>query len=513
MKLTKFVDKLPIISTLEPTKASNRLTYYEVVMKECWHKLHRDLPPTRLWGYNGLFPGPTIDVFEGELVHVKWINQLPQKLILPLDTSIHHLDQMPQSRTVTHVHGSVTKPDSDGYPEAWFTREFQETGPDFSREVYEYPNNQRAATLWYHDHAMGITRLNVYAGLIGMYIIRGEEEKALQLPSGEYEIPLVICDRTLNPDGSLYYPSGPDEPIPGAPSPSIVPAYLGEAILVNGKAWPYIDVEPRKYRFRLLNASNTRTYRLSMNEELPIYQIGSDGGLLRKSIPTRQIVMEPAERIDIVIDFTEFEGKSLTINNDLGEDADPEDQTNNIMQFKVTKPLTTKDTSRIPKHLTHIPSLKQNSINTIRNLKLVGSEDQFGRPLLLLNNQLWHDPITEKPQLGDTEIWSIVNVTNFTHPIHLHLVQFQVLDRQPFDLEKYKEDGSMIYTDAPIPPAENEKSWKDTLAAPSAQVTRVIAKFEPFTGDYVWHCHILEHEDYDMMRPFTIVNKEEPGTS
>ncbi|MDF0744873.1 outer spore coat copper-dependent laccase CotA, partial [Bacillus velezensis] len=260
MALEKFADELPIIETLQPQKKSDGSTYYEVTMKECFHKLHRDLPPTRLWGYNGLFPGPTIDVNKDENVYIKWMNDLPDKHFLPVDHTIHHSEsghQEPDVKTVVHLHGGATPPDSDGYPEAWFTKDFKETGPYFEREVYHYPNKQRGALLWYHDHAMAITRLNVYAGLAGMYIIRERKEKQLKLPSGEYDVPLMILDRTLNDDGSLSYPSGPANPSETLPDPSIVPFFCGNTILVNGKAWPYMEVEPRTYRFRILNASNT----------------------------------------------------------------------------------------------------------------------------------------------------------------------------------------------------------------------------------------------------------------
>lgn len=178
-------------------------------MKQFKRKLHRDLPATTLWGYNGQFPGPMIEANRDEPVHVAWLNQLPNKHLLPVDVSIHGLEQLPTVRTVVHLHGIETKADSDGHPEAWYTNNFQETGPVFSRETFTYPNHQRGSLLWYHDHAMGITRLNVYAGLAGMYILRDEHEKSLNLPAGDYEIPLMITDRSLNADGSLFYPSQP----------------------------------------------------------------------------------------------------------------------------------------------------------------------------------------------------------------------------------------------------------------------------------------------------------------
>lgn len=284
MTLEKFADALPIPDTLKPVQQTTEKTYYEVTMEECAHQLHRDLPPTRLWGYNGLFPGPTIEVKRNENVYVKWMNNLPSEHFLPIDHTIHHSDSQheePEVKTVVHLHGGVTPDDSDGYPEAWFSKDFEQTGPYFKREVYHYPNQQRGAILWYHDHAMALTRLNVYAGLVGAYIIHDPKEKRLKLPSGEYDVPLLITDRTINEDGSLFYPSGPENPSPSLPKPSIVPAFCGDTILVNGKVWPYLEVEPRKYRFRVINASNTRTYNLSLDNGGEFIQIGSDGGSCR----------------------------------------------------------------------------------------------------------------------------------------------------------------------------------------------------------------------------------------
>lgn len=509
MDLEKFVDSLPIMKKIKPDKKYKNGDYYEVRMEEFTQKLHRDLAPTRLWGYNSQFPGPLFDVNQGEPIHVKWMNNLPSKHILPIDKSIHEVAHEPEVRTVVHLHGSETESDSDGYPEAWFTRGYREVGSFFERRVYFYPNQQRSSTLWYHDHAIGITRLNVYAGLAGMYIIRDKKEKSLNLPKGEFEIPLIVQDRSFNDDGSLFYPSQPANPTENLPNPSVTPFFLGDTILVNGKIWPYLEVEPRKYRFRLLNASNTRAYQFYLDSGHPFYQIGSDGGLMQKTVKLNKIVLEPAERVDFIIDFSKLKGETVTLKNDLGPNANPDDQTDDIMQFKVTKKLSQKDTSRLPRYLTTIPSLKQNKIATIRNLKLVGATDEYGRPLLLLDHKKWMDPTTEKPRLGTTEIWSLMNITGFTHPIHIHLVSFQILDRQPFDLNLYNENGQIRYTGPATAPAPNERGWKDTVAAPSAQITRVIARFAPYTGNYVWHCHILEHEDYDMMRPFTVIEPDD----
>ncbi|HLR68032.1 multicopper oxidase family protein [Virgibacillus alimentarius] len=510
-KLRKFVDQLPMIEAAKPFQKNKNGSYYEMRMREFRAKLHKDLRPTRLWGYNSQFPGPLIDVEQGEAIQVKWANDLPPRHILPVDRSIHDVGRQPEVRTVTHLHGGETKSSSDGYPEAWYTNGFKEVGPFFEREVYEYSNKQRPMTLWYHDHAMGLTRLNVYAGLAGMYIIRGKEEKALHLPEGKYEIPLMIVDRSFNGDGSLSYPRQPEQDpnMPELPDPSIQPFFNGDTNLVNGKVWPYLEVEPRKYRFRILNAANSRAYQLYLDSGESFYQIGSDGGLMQKTEKMGTLAIDPAERVDVIIDFSKFEGETIHLKNDLGENADPEDETHDVMQFRVTLPLSSEDKSRIPRNLSPIPSLKNNNITTIRNLKLTSTTDQYGRPILLLDNKRWVDPVSEKPMLGSTEIWSFMNITDFPHPMHIHLIQFQVLDRRPFDLDWYNETGQIKFTAPAAAPEPNERGWKDTVTAPSGEFTRVIVKFAPHTGRYVWHCHILEHEEYDMMRPFDVIDPDE----
>jgi spore coat protein A len=216
-------------------------------------------------------------VESGEKVFIKWINNLPAKHLLPIDYTVHgaHMD-VPEVRTVVHVHGASVEPESDGYPEAWFTKGFEQVGPYFTKKVYQYDNYMRTCTLWYHDHTLGITRLNVYAGLAGFYLVRDQQERLLNLPCGPYEIPLMIQDKSFNKDGSLYYPRQPET--------SVVPEFIGDTILVNGKVWPYLEVEPRKYRFRLLNASNTRFYRLKLDSGQLIYQVGTERGLMEYPI-------------------------------------------------------------------------------------------------------------------------------------------------------------------------------------------------------------------------------------
>ncbi|MFE5430693.1 multicopper oxidase family protein [Peribacillus simplex] len=509
MFLAKFADELPIPPILKPRWKERSYTYYEVNMTEFKHSFHSELPDTTVWGYEASYPGPTIEVKSDEKIFIKWINNLPDTHLLPVDYTVHgaHRD-IPEVRTVVHVHGACVEWESDGYPEAWFTKGFKQFGRYFRKQVYQYDNCSRACTLWYHDHALGITRLNVYAGLAGFYLIRDQQERLLNLPRGKYEIPIMLQDKTFNKDGSLYYPKQPEKPVPGLET-SIVPEFIGDTILVNGKAYPFLKVEPRKYRFRLLNASNTRFFRIKLDSGQLMYQIATDGGFMQNPIGIKEIMLAPAERTDLIMDFTNLEGKNIIMTNDApapfpsGNPADI--NTGTVMQFRVTLPLTSVDTSMIPAFMILFPKIKEQSASKVRYLSLNDNMDQYGREIMLLDNKQWDAPITENPKLDSTEIWYLINLTNDSHPIHLHLVDFQVLDRRDFDVEKYNKERIIHFTGPSIPPEPQEKGWKDTVRANPKQVTRIIMKFGPFTGLYVWHCHILEHEDYEMMRPFVVI--------
>ncbi|REJ18956.1 MAG: copper oxidase [Caldibacillus debilis] len=509
MRLSKFADELPVPPVLQPRWKDPFHTYYEVNMTEFKQSLHRELNDTTVWGFEGSYPGPTIEATSGERVFIQWINRLPDKHLLPVDRTVHGAHgNVPEVRTVVHVHGASVEWESDGYPEAWFTRGFQQTGPFFRKPIYRYDNTDRACTLWYHDHALGITRLNVYAGLAGFYLIRDHRERRLNLPSGKYEIPLMIQDKTFKEDGSLYYPEQPEKPVPGLET-SIVPEFFGNTILVNGKVWPYLKVEPRKYRFRLLNASNARFYRLKLDSGQLFYQIGTDGGFMPHPIGVREITLAPAERADVIIDFANLAGKKITMTNDAPAPfpaGDPPDEhTGTVMQFRVSLSLSGVDTSEIPAVLLPLPKINEGSAAKIRYLTLNDRQDPYGREWMLLDNKPWDAPVTETPKLGSTEIWCLINLTADTHPIHLHLIDFQILDRRDFDVERFKKEGVIRYTGPPIPPEPQERGWKDTVRANPNQVTRIIMRFGPYTGLYVWHCHILEHEDYEMMRPYLVI--------
>ncbi len=528
--LARFVDPLPVPATIAPVGLLNGVSLYDVRMREFRQKLHRDLPPTTLWGYNGMYPGPTFETRRGKPIAVRWRNNLPATHMLPIAPTIHGAEPpTPEVRTVVHVHGLKVLPESDGYPEAWFTNGFAQTGPLFARQVYHYPNDQPATGLWYHDHALGITRLNLYTGLEGSYFIRDRDEEDLDLPRGEHEVSLMIQDRLLNADGSLEYPvsDNTDSEVPL----NWVPEFFGDTVLVNGKVWPFLEVEPRKYRFRILNASNARFYHLTLNESQwdgdrngspgpQFIQIGTDGGFLPAPVRLTDLTIAPAERFDVIIDFSDAEGKSFVLSNDAkapfpdGDDVVPAD----VMLFRVTG-RRQRDTGPVPSRLPAAPALNPAGASaiaapsTIRDLVLIENASAQDNPIEGLISQHWMDPVTESPRAGATEIWRIINTTGDAHPIHVHLVQFNILDRQPFDLDQYPD--ALVFTGPRVqPPANERRAAKDMVQAFPGEVTRIVARFDLPSGTrvdrgqrfrYVLHCHILEHEDNDMMRPYDVV--------
>jgi spore coat protein A len=514
---------------------------------------------TTVWGYElsgakRSFPGATLVARRNTPVTIRWENKIKefdlkklpptQAHLLPLDTSIHLA--MPQRLpkvgvpTVTHLHGGHSESASDGLPEAWFTKDFKETGPDFVKRDYRYDNDQEAATLWYHDHALGLTRLNVYAGLAGFYLLRDANEERLiadgVLPGGAYEREVVIQDRMFTAAGQLFYPA---DPPPGttATFPSVLPEFFGNFIVVNGMTWPVLDVEPRKYRLRMLNGSDSRFYVLEFRiaqpdgNALPFLQIGTDGGFLSTPVELTQLVLAPGERADLIVDFTSLRGAELFLRN-FGPDgpfmglgmAPPANPatTGQVFKMRVSQPLSGVPNAKIGAGVqlrdTQLPSF--GTANVTRQLVLFEGQDQFGRLRTQLGtltdgSLLWDEPITERPRLNDVELWEVYNATADAHPIHLHLVTFQILNRQGFTGDVVADGADPIeggtklrlqnveLPGAPVPPAPNEAGLKDTAQMFPGQVTRIIAKFDR-PGEYVWHCHILSHEDHEMMRPYFV---------
>jgi len=487
--LARFVDPLPLPQIAQPVghrtapdHPGEQVPFYRVAMQAIRSKLHRDLPPTNLWSYGGSVPGLTFETRSGRGLLVEWANDLPQKHFLPIDHSLHGAEKStPEVRGVVHLHGGKTPPESDGYPEDWYV-------PGQSRTYY-YPNQQEPALLWYHDHTMGINRLNIYAGMLGLFVIRDSVEDALNLPSGKYEIPLVLMDRDLRPDGQLSYPVSPD------PERPWVPEAFGEAHLVNGKLFPFLEVEPRKYRFRVLNGANGRFYRLSLSPNAEMHQIGTDQGALPAPIAVTHVQLAPGERADLVIDFAAHGGAQILLQSDSFV----------LMQFRVS-PAVASDPSSLPTTLRPVPRLLETSAIKTRRLTLDEQLNMVSESMgMLLNKTPWHMPITEKPVLNTSEIWELVNLTDDVHPIHLHMVRFQILDRRRFDGFEYITTGNLRYISPATPPEPNELGWKDTARVNPKTVTRILVPFVGYPGRYVWHCHILEHEDNEMMRPYEVL--------
>ena len=544
----KFVNPLPFPEVLQPESGS--LNNYKVVISQFSQDLGIvDITgnplETTVWGYNGSYPGPTIEAMTDNPITVRWINELPAEHLFAIDKTIHWAGTDTEEEfngipTVTHLHGGHTDAESDGHPESWYTPGSMYRGPNYSGDEYHYENSQEAATLWYHDHTIGITRLNVYAGLGGLYLLRDEHENGLQLPKDEhvdladetspiehFEIPLVIQDRVFDTNGQLVYPTQIFTGTNSDGSPltinnSILPETFGEFILVNGKAWPYLEVQPRKYRLRMLNGSDSRFYDLKI-PGVSFFQIGSDGGLLQAPLKRNNILIGPGERIDVIVDFSapELWGQTLSMKNTarspfpFGATANPQ-TSGQIMAFKVVKTLTNPDTSLIPSTLRAAPFAVSETTGLPRELVLLEQMDQFGRLLPSLGTAekgalSFMDTITENPSLGSSEVWKIYNTTPDAHPIHLHLVHFQVINTQKFDLKRsffgVNGTSSVKLLGKASPPAAENADRKDTFVVYPGEVATIKAHFDK-EGKYVWHCHILSHEDHDMMRPFYVGNMD-----
>lgn len=601
----KFINQLPLPARVDATSGGK----FDVEMRDALQFLgiydtaagnpSENPLLTEVWGYgfkggSVTYPGATFVAMKDVPVDVMWKNKLPKGMhLIPLDDSIHLVDPIKKTLdegnipVVPHLHGGHTESASDGLPEAWFTQGWAEVGPYWVKKEYHYDNDQVAATLWYHDHALGITRLNVYAGLAGFYLLRDAIENTLVsdnvIPSNAQEFEIVIQDRRFDGNGQLILPTGgpedstfPDDLLPIVPfadlggdpflpfddvENSIIAEFFGDFILVNGMAWPFKNVGPYTYRFRLLNGSDSRFYVLEFRDEQEngtpqsFLLIGTEDGLLGEAVSITQLVLAPGERADIVVDFSTYEDGTEIFLRNFGPDepfkgldviTNPAevDSTGQIMKFVVDEAITgTNATVDAGTPLNSVPALEQNG--PTRRLALFEGRDEFGRlqPLLgvaeptaaidgnILNGSLgWFNPITEWPMLNDVEVWEVYNATEDAHPIHLHLVAFQILNRQEFEGDvsypdvaspqdivqnriQFQHDGTIgvggilkktVLVGDPVSPPPSEAGLKDTVIALPGQVTRVIAKFDR-TGRYVWHCHILSHEDHEMMRPYEVV--------
>ncbi|MDT7726921.1 MAG: hypothetical protein QOI21_3497 [Actinomycetota bacterium] len=464
---TPFQVPLPVPAVLRPVRSDASTDYYEITQQVSTLEI---LPgvKTQAWTYGGTFPGPTLVSRSGRRTVVKHRNELPRPVVV-------------------HLHGGHTPSASDGYPGDTIlplgTPPRHEMmpmpgSPSLSTRDYTYPMNQRATTLWYHDHSMGFTGPTVWLGLAGFHLVHDDEEDALPLPKGERDIPLMIADRSFTADGRLDYPSlATNLSVPGV-TDEFMNGVLGDVILVNGAPWPVLDVQCVRYRFRLLNASNCRRYRLELDPPPPggggFVQVGSDGGLLAAPVTHDVIEMASAERFDVVLDFSRYApGTQVRLVNTIGSGSTAE-----VMRFDVSPDARAPvDDTSVPSRLSEIAPLDPAKATVTREF-LFQLHDGW-----TINGQPY-DPghPLASPRLGDTEIWRFVSDVH--HPVHLHLDQFQVLAR----------NGGA--------PGAYDHGWKDTVDLRAAESVEIAVRFTDYPGRYVFHCHNLEHEDMAMMADF-----------
>jgi FtsP/CotA-like multicopper oxidase with cupredoxin domain len=623
-----------IIPPEMPRSRSDPSVDYQIAVRQFEQQiLPPGFPKTTVWGYGSIdhpgtafeggtfhYPAFTIEAESNRPVVVKWVNDLKDPVtgnflphLLPVDQTLHWANPLQVCADgmmttdcrgilpgpyvgpvpiVTHVHGAHVDPESDGFPEAWYLPDatnipgaFARRGSDFGQvagapdvqgqAIFRYRNDQPAATLWYHDHSLGMTRLNVYAGPAGFYLLRGgagDEVRVLGTgapatlpgpapgvgadPFGRwFEIPIAIQDRSFNKDGSLFYaPSrtffdGFRGPFMPASDVSRIwnPEFFGNMMVVNGRTWPYLEVEPRRYRFRFLNGTDSRFLILTANPSLTFWQIGAEGGFLKEPVALTQLLMGNAERADVIVDFSAFSpGDEIELLN-IGPDepfgggnpgvdfpvSDP-GTTGKVMKFKVV-PLQSVDPSTPPwmldlpepefippevytrkvslneadsasicvnKRGRTVPCTSPSAVDPFGPVAAhLGTVDESGFP----EPRLWMEETTEKPVLGSSEVWEIYNFTADAHPIHIHMVMFEVVDRQ----QLVTDDEGITLPPArlvgePRLPEPWESGRKDTVVVLPGEVARVRARFD-IAGQFVWHCHIVSHEDNEMMRAYRVV--------
>ena len=527
-KLAKYVQPVPLPGAGIVVATPNRPNAYSLTQREISRQLHPELPPTPLWAYDdgsgldgqyGSF-GLAVVAQSGTPLELRFTHDLPATYPswIPVDTRLTPLGN--QVRLMTHLHGGFVAGDSDGNP-AVTPNGF---GPGETQTVLY--TNQRpqmpASLLWFHDHGLGATRLNVFAGLAAAYIVRdeydtGAEPNPIGLPGGAYEIPLVVQDRQFNEDGTFLYPVSD---ITGA---TWIGEYFGDTMLVNGKVWPFLDVEPRMYRLRMLNGCNARILNLDIGG-LPLWQIGAEGGMFDVPVPVKQIVLAPAERADIVVDFTKFAGATLFMKNrNLPKPVtSPAPLLKEVMQIRVGTTVTRPGPTALPANLLGGRRADLPDPVVTRYLTLNEIDPEEIEWYLNVSGLQFHEPATEMPKVGAVEDWVYINMTGDTHPMHMHLVTFQVIGRTPFDVDAYEAahgtekgvpggiDPTPFATGPMEPPAPEERGFKDTVKTNPGYFTRIRAKFELPDGvtapqTYAHHCHIVEHEDNDMMRPFVVM--------
>ncbi|XP_010243814.1 PREDICTED: multicopper oxidase LPR1-like [Nelumbo nucifera] len=541
--LKMFVDELPQMPKLlgySYEEDSYKPCSLTIGMYEKKWKFHRDLPPTTVFAFGtsqatATVPGPTIEAIKGVPTYVTWQNYLPQSHILPWDPTIP--TAIPKNGgvpTVVHLHGGVHPSGDDGHALAWFTSGFRETGSTWSKATYTYPNVQHSGNLWYHDHTVGLTRVNLLAGLIAAYNIRDPTlDASLNLPSGpKFDRNLMIFDRSFSTDGSLYMNYTGIVP---SIHPQWQPEYFGHAIVVNGKAWPFIRVQRRKYRFRIINAANARYFNLFLSNGLSFTQIGSDASYLPAPVQTQSILLAPSEIADVIIDFSTSKATNIILKNNANypypNGSSVDNLNSNVMKFVITpgNP-TVPDTSTIPASLVTYKASTTDAAVATRYIVLYEYTDSSGSSThLYINGKRFEDPVTETPKSGSTEIWQVINLTADDHPLHIHLATFQAIKIQKLtnvtqftNCMTQNNDaiacnvGSHLTGSLMDVPA-TEKTWKNAVKISPGTQTSVVVKFNlvdtnsPYPFDattqpgYVYHCHILDHEDNAMIRPFQLV--------
>src|SRR6266851_4968186 len=577
--LAPFADALPVPQRLVAAEQNGELS---VPIRAGAHRFHRDLPESAIWGYDGTVPGPTIEAEAGQPVTVTWRNELDGALPVAVTTAPEAADASgvpvqcvpglsggtPDQNaaalsgyTVVHLHGGLTPASYDGWAENLFA-----PGQD---AVFYYPMGQRAALLWYHDHVMGVTKFGVYAGLAGLWIIRDQRERELGLPEGPpFEVPLLIQDRNfgLNDSGRLT------GQLVHKTDPEVMEAFPPFTV-VNGKVWPLLEVQPAIYRFRVLNGSNARTYRLVLlrdgePEMDRITQIGTDHGLLRTPVrvPGDGLVLASAERADLLVDVSGLEpGSELTLVNTAAAPFDgapfPAASARNaadpgrmlpyphVMGLRVVpgpagRPaipgeLATDYRPPAPDALAGAPrrtiALVERELDgapsmlTMRELVIAG-DDHTGPVVTVTDGERttryaaaaahFEDATTFFPVLGRHEVWQLINLTDDTHPIHVHLDPFQLLSRRPirYQIPRHRIEDRAVTAAITVerdPGDElshaiddNERGLKDTVRVNPHEIAEIAVRFTTYSGRYMYHCHILEHEDRDMMRPFVTMPDE-----
>lgn len=538
-----FIDELPILP--------RRRLGGQIVAAEALHEFHSDMPPAPSWGFDGMSHlGPVIEVQRGEVTTTKFVNNLGRHVLADyVDLSLHGVspEDIDRPPLVVHLHGAPNSPVNDGYPTAIIR-----PGENID---YTFNNDVEAATLWYHDHSMGTTRLSLYAGLAAPYWVRdefdtGEDDNPLGLPAGEYEVPLFVGDKIFTRDGRLRY----DNVRTNLFQHHWTGGLAGDVMVVNGKAWPNMMVDRGMYRIRLTSTTSINDFRFAFSNGMPFWVIGSDGGLLDKPVKVSALDVSSAERYDLLVDFTAFEeGDAVEMYNviqigwigQLGGAAWVRD----VMRFTATGkvgrytqiPATLRGERKQPKQLPALMTPTEPPITHTMNVNLNREGEWIARLNMNIDNLDFDSPDVDIARQGSVEQWNLVNadVSLGTHSIHVHLARFRVLGRNNFDRRTYAHDldspghigdrkwapSAEDYVIGPLEdPAPYERGWKDTVRCPRGQITRVLVQWPtaeelgfdpdaPFSAPdgtplqgYVWHCHMLDHEDNVMMRRIRIVD-------